>query len=73
MANTIRGNQDGVNGHNDTYRIPGRSSTIPRAQVVQEVKAGKHPRHEIYTRGGVEYVRAKGDSITGNNVDPDQD
>ena len=72
MANIITGNKDGENGHNDTYRIPGRGSNIPREQVVQEVKDNKHPNFGIYTRDGEEYVRALPDSQTGNNVDPNQ-
>lgn len=72
MANTIRGNKDGDNGANDSYRIPGRSSSIPRAQVVREVEKGNHPNHSVYERGGEKYVRSNPDSQNGNNVDPDQ-
>lgn len=72
MANIIRGNKDGDNGSNDSYRIPGRGSNIPREQVVREIKDGKHPNHAVYERGGEEYARAKPDSTAANNVDPDQ-
>ncbi|MEG4420797.1 DUF3892 domain-containing protein [Microcoleus sp. LAD1_D5] len=72
MAKTIRGNQDGENGENQTYTIHGRGSAIPREQVVEEIKEGKHPHHSIYERDGVEYVRSKPDSETKNNVDPNQ-
>jgi len=72
MAKKIRGNKDGENGENQTYRIQGRGSDIPREQVVREVKQGKHPDHSIYTRDGVEYVRSNPDSQQQNNVDPDQ-
>ena len=68
MANTIKGNQDGENGENESYTIPGRGSNIPRPTVVREVKGGKHPKHSVYTRDGVEYVRAKPDSQIKNNV-----
>ena len=71
MANTIKGNQDGDNGSNDSYRIPGRGSEIPREQVVREIKQGKHPQHGVYKRDGEEYARAKPDSQKGNNVDSD--
>lgn len=72
MAKIIRGNQDGSNGENKTYRIPGRSSAIPRKQVVKEIIQGQHPDHRTYTRNNVKYVRSKPDSQKQNNVDPDQ-
>ncbi len=72
MANKIRGNKDGYNGENQSYRIPGRSAFIPREKLVDEVKQGKHPNHAIYTRDGEEFVRAKPDAKQANNVDPDQ-
>jgi hypothetical protein len=68
MANIIKGNQDGENGENETYSIPGRSSSIPRKTVVKEVKAGQHPNFGIYKREGVEYVRGKPDNTTKDNV-----
>lgn len=72
MAKIIKGNQDGENGSNDSYRIPGRGSEIPREQVVREIKQGQHPNHSVYTRDGEEYVRANTDSQKQNNVDPNQ-
>jgi hypothetical protein len=72
MAKIIRGNKDGENGENQTYRIPGRGSAIPREQIVKEIKQGQHPDHEIYKRNNVKYVRSKPDSQLKNNVDPDQ-
>jgi hypothetical protein len=71
MAKKIRGNKDGENGENQTYNIQGRDSFIPRPQIVKEVKNGQHENHSIYTRNGVEYVRAKPDSQKKNNVNPD--
>lgn len=68
MANIIKGNQDGENGENDTYSIPGRGAAIPRPAVVKEVKQGKHPNFGIYTRNDVEYVRGKPDSTKTDNV-----
>lgn len=68
MADVIRGNQDGDNGENETYRIPGRGSAIPRRTVVREVEQGQHPHHSVYKRGGVKYVRAKPDRQRKNNV-----
>ncbi len=68
MARIIKGNQDGENGENDTYSIPGRGSLIPRPTVVKEVKDGKHPDFSIYKRNNVEYVRGKPDSTKTDNV-----
>ena len=68
MANTIKGNQDGENGENESYTIPGRGSNIPRRTVVREVKKGNHPNHSVYKRDGEEYVRANPDSQKKNNV-----
>jgi hypothetical protein len=68
MADVIKGNQDGENGENDTYRIPGRGSAIPRSKVVREVEQGQHPQHSVYKREGVKYVRAKRDRQRKNNV-----
>jgi hypothetical protein len=72
MANIIRGNKDGENGENQSYRIPGRSTSIPRRQIVAEIKRGQHPNHAIYERDEVEYARSKPDRKRNNNVDPDQ-
>ncbi len=68
MAKIIKGNQDGENGENDTYSIPGRGSSIPRPTVVKEVKDGKHPDFGIYKRNNVEYVRGKPDATKSDNV-----
>ncbi len=72
MANIIKGNKDGENGENQTYRIPGRGSAIPREQLVKEIKQGQHPHYSIYERDGVKYARSKPDSQKKNNVDPDE-
>jgi hypothetical protein len=71
MARVIRGNKDGENGENQTYRIPGRGSAIPREQIVNEIKQGQHPKHSTYRRNGVDYVRSNPDSQEKNNVDPE--
>ena len=68
MANIIKYNKDGENGENETYSIPGRSSSIPRKIVVKEVKAGQHPRFGTYKRYGVEYVGGKPDETKKDNV-----
>lgn len=71
MANNIIGNGDGENGENDSYRIPGRSSDIPREELVREVEEGRHPNFSTYTRNGEKYIRANPDSNTENNVNRD--
>jgi hypothetical protein len=68
MADIIKGNRDGENGENETYRIPGRGSAIPRTTVVREVEQGKHPHYSVYKRDGVKYVRGNPDSKKKNNV-----
>lgn len=69
MAEKIKGNEDGEGGRNESYRIPGRSSNIPRKQLVREVKDGKHPNFSVYTREGEEYVRANPNHMRKDNVD----
>lgn len=68
MAQIIRGNRDGENDRNETYRIPGRDAKIPRDKLVEEVEEDKHPNFEIYERDGEKYVRGKPDGIDKNNV-----
>ncbi|BDQ34497.1 hypothetical protein [Pseudodesulfovibrio portus] len=68
MANHIKGNRDGENGRNESYRIPGRSSSIDRDTLVREVEAGKHPDFGTYTRNGETYVRANPDYTESNSV-----
>ena len=68
MAKEITGNQDGPRGENESYRIPGRGSEIPREQVVQEVEQGRHPQHHVYERDGAKYVRANPDGTPRDNV-----
>ena len=67
MAVNIRGNGDGNNGHNESYTILGRG-TISRSKLVSEVKSGKHPKHTTTKVNGIEYVKAKPDNKTKNNV-----
>jgi len=67
MAKYINRNRDGDNGHNNSYTIPGRG-VVSRDQLVREVKVGKHPRHITTKINGREYVKAKPDHKTQNNV-----
>lgn len=68
MARIIKGNQDREGGGNDTYRIPGRGSSIPRRDIVREVEQGKHPDYSTYTIDGEKYVRGNPDGSDSNNV-----
>ena len=63
----IRGNQDGPNGRNESYRIGSRKN-VPRLQAVKEVKAGKHPDAHVVKINGREYVRDNPDQSTSDNV-----
>ena len=67
MAKIIKGNQDGANGENDSYTIPGRG-VVPSERLVREVERGKHPDFSIYSRNNEKYVRANPDSKKRNNV-----
>lgn len=63
----IRGNNDGPNGRNETYRI-GTRLYVPRAQAVREVEQGKHPGNHTVRVNGRKYVRDDPDSSTRDNV-----
>jgi hypothetical protein len=71
MAKNITGNHDGLKGGNDTYTIQGRGSDILRKTLVEEVKKGKHQNHIITKINNVEYVKAKANSKTNDNVNRD--
>ena len=68
MANTIVGNHDGKNGRNETHRIHGRDSNIPREILVEEIKDGKHPNFTTCTFEGEEFVKSKPNTSTEDNV-----
>ena len=65
---TIKGNQDGPNGRNETYRV-GKRPSVPRAEVVKEVEAGLHPGYHIITVDARKYVRDNPDASKKDNVD----
>jgi len=67
MAVNITGNRDGENSHNESYTIKGRG-VVSRAKLVKEVKSGMHPRHTTTKINGAEYVKAKPDKRTQNNI-----
>lgn len=68
MAKHIKGNQDGVNGGNDTYNIVGRGTNIPRATIVKEIKQGKHPEHTVTKINNEEYAKSKPNSTENDNI-----
>lgn len=63
----IKGNNDGPNGRNETYKIGSRPN-VPRTQAVKEVKAGMHPGAHVVKINGREYVRDNPDGSTRDNV-----
>lgn len=64
---SIRGNGDGQGGRNKTYDI-GQRRSVPRRNVVAEIKRGEHPGAHIVKRNGVEYARDNPDHSTKDNV-----
>jgi len=72
MATHIKGNNDGLKGGNETYNIKGRGSNIPRTKLVKEVKDEKHPNHTTTKINGKEYVKAKPNNKTNDNVNIDK-
>ncbi len=69
MAKNIRGNGDGKNGENQSYRRG--NETVSRRQLVKEVAKGEHPGYHNVKVDGTKYVRANPDKRKGNNVDQD--
>jgi len=63
----IIGNNDGLNGRNESYKIGSRKN-VSRPQAVREVKAGKHPDAHVVKVNGRDYVRDNPDSSTKDNV-----
>jgi hypothetical protein len=63
----IRGNNDGPNGRNETYNVGARHS-VPRLQIVKEIKQGKHEGTHVVKINNREYARDNPDSSTKDNV-----
>lgn len=63
----IKGNQDGKNGRNETYRVASRPN-VPRKQLVKEVEIGLHPNVHIYKIGREKFVRDNRDVSKRDNV-----
>lgn len=66
----IKGNQDGPNGRNESYKI-GTRQKVKRTKAVKEVEQGKHPDYHILQVKGRKYVRDNPDPSKADNVDPD--
>lgn len=67
----IKGNNDGPGGRNETYDIGSRKE-VPRRQVVQEIKQGKHPDAHVVKVNGREYARDNPDHSRKDNVNRDK-
>lgn len=65
----IKGNRDGENGRNESYRISGRD--VARRQAVREVEQGKHRGYHIIEVNGEKYVRDNPDPSKRDNVNDD--
>lgn len=63
----IKGNNDGPNGRNESYKIGSREH-VTRLIAIQEVKSGKHPDVHVIKVSGREYVRDNPDSSKRDNV-----
>lgn len=63
----IRGNRDGPGGRNESYRIGSRPS-VPRAQAVREVEAGKHRDTHVVKINNRKYLRDNPDGSSKDNI-----
>lgn len=63
----IRGNQDGPNGRNESYKIGSRAH-VSRTQAVKEVELGKHKGNHVVRINGKKYVRDNPDPSSKDNV-----
>ncbi len=63
----IIGNNDGLGGRNDTYKI-GKRNNVPRVQAVNEVQQGKHLGAHVIKVNGRKYVRDNPDPSKADNV-----
>lgn len=63
----IIGNNDGVGGRNESYKI-GTRPKVPRTHAVREVEAGKHPGAHVVKVNNRKYVRDNPDNSKKDNV-----
>lgn len=64
---TIKGDNDGPGGRNETYNV-GKRKNVPRAQVVKEIEQGKHPDAHVVKVNGEKYARDNPDHSKKDNV-----
>ena len=63
----IVGKNDGPNGRNEHYDVGGRKA-VPRREIVDEIKRGKHPDAHVVKVKGSEYARDNPDKSKRDNV-----
>lgn len=63
----IRGNRDGPNRRNETYRV-GKNKKMPRRELVNEVECGLHQGLDTVKINGQKYVRDNPDKSKSDNV-----
>lgn len=63
----IRGRNDGPGGRNEHYDVGARKN-VPRAQIVKEIKQGKHEGAHVVKVNHREYARDNPDTYTRDNV-----
>jgi hypothetical protein len=63
----IIGNNDGLGGRNESYRIGSRKN-VAKSQAVREVEQGKHPGAHVVKINNRKYVRDNPDPSTKDNV-----
>lgn len=67
----IKGRNDGPGGRNEHYDIGSRKN-VPRQQVVEEIKRGKHPGAHVVEINNREYARDNPDRSKSDNVNRDK-
>ena len=66
MENRIKGNNDGPNGRNESYKFKGRN--YKRIDMVKRVEKGLHPENTVVKINNRKYVKDKPDSSMKDNV-----
>ena len=62
MSVFIHGNHEGPNRRNESYTIC--RVNVPRQRLVEEIRRGYHPFHEVETIDGKEYPKLKSGRLT---------
>ncbi|BDW94341.1 hypothetical protein MACH10_00260 [Thalassospira tepidiphila] len=63
----IKGKNDGPGGRNEHYDVGARKN-VPRKQIVDEIKKGKHSDVHVVKINGREYARDNPDRSKKDNV-----